>query len=70
MRHIHKERYGRLFFVQINNILSFSCLNMKGRIHLVMKCLQGWVFNVVPWLLAIPTGFLAGWISDTMTAKG
>ena len=35
-----------------------------------MKYLQGWVFNVVPWLLAIPTGFIAGYISDAMTAKG
>ena len=43
---------------------------MKRSIYLVMKYLQGWVFNVVPWLLAIPAGFIAGWISDAMTAKG
>lgn len=32
--------------------------------------LQPWVYNVVPWLTAIPSGLGAGFVSDFLIAKG
>lgn len=37
------------------------------RLHLF---LQGWVFNVVPWLLAIPASLFSGFISDRLISQG
>jgi len=31
---------------------------------------QGWVFNVVPWLVTIPSGIGSGWVADYLIAKG
>ena len=40
-------------------LLSFVCMP-----------LQGWVFNVVPWLVALPSSVLSGWISDNLLKQG
>lgn len=32
--------------------------------------LQGWVFNVVPWLVAIPAGLFSGFLSDHLINQG
>lgn len=37
------------------------------RLHL---SLQGWVFNVVPWLLAIPASLFSGLLSDHLISQG
>ena len=31
---------------------------------------NGWVFNVVPWLVTIPTSILSGYVSDILISKG
>lgn len=31
---------------------------------------QGWVFNVVPWLVAIPTSLFSGFLSDHLINQG
>lgn len=31
---------------------------------------QGWVFNVVPWLVAIPASVLSGFLSDHLISQG
>ncbi|KAK2194165.1 hypothetical protein NP493_2g17004 [Ridgeia piscesae] len=31
---------------------------------------KGWVFNVVPWLVTIPSGIGSGWVADYLIAKG
>uniref|UniRef100_X2ATU3 Major facilitator superfamily (MFS) profile domain-containing protein n=1 Tax=Capitella teleta TaxID=283909 RepID=X2ATU3_CAPTE len=31
---------------------------------------KGWVFNVVPWLVAIPMQWFAGWAADHLLSKG
>eukprot|EP00079_Xenopus_tropicalis_P014063 XP_002944466.2 PREDICTED: solute carrier family 17 member 9 [Xenopus tropicalis] len=31
---------------------------------------KGWVFNVVPWLFAIPAGILSGLLSDSLITRG
>lgn len=31
---------------------------------------QGWVFNVVPWVVTIPSSIGSGWIADKMITKG
>ncbi len=32
--------------------------------------LQGWVFNVVPWLVTIPSSVFGGWIADKLVSSG
>lgn len=32
--------------------------------------LQGWVFNVVPWLVAIPASLFSGFLSDRLISQG
>lgn len=32
--------------------------------------LQGWVFNVVPWLVAIPASLFSGFLSDHLISQG
>lgn len=32
--------------------------------------LQGWVFNVVPWLVAIPASMFSGFLSDWLISQG
>lgn len=31
---------------------------------------QGWVFNVVPWLVAIPASLFSGFLSDHLISQG
>lgn len=31
---------------------------------------QGWVFNVVPWSVSLPSVLLGGWLADKLIAKG
>lgn len=31
---------------------------------------QGWVFNVVPWVVTIPSSIFGGWLADLMITKG
>ncbi|KAH3809294.1 solute carrier family 17 member 9-like isoform X1 [Dreissena polymorpha] len=31
---------------------------------------KGWVFNVVPWLITIPSSIFGGWLADLMITKG
>uniref|UniRef100_A0A8C9XQZ5 Voltage-gated purine nucleotide uniporter SLC17A9 n=1 Tax=Sander lucioperca TaxID=283035 RepID=A0A8C9XQZ5_SANLU len=31
---------------------------------------KGWVFNVIPWLVAIPSSLFSGWLSDHLISKG
>lgn len=33
-------------------------------------CVQGWVFNAVPWLVPIPCQWFSGWLSDRLVGKG
>lgn len=35
-----------------------------------MLYLQGWVFNVVPWLVAIPSSLFSGCLSDHLISQG
>lgn len=35
-----------------------------------MSVLQGWVYNVVPWLCAIPLAVGGGYVSDVLINKG
>ena len=32
--------------------------------------LQGWVFNVVPWVVTIPSSIFGGWLADNMISNG
>lgn len=47
---------------------------MGGRLATSEPCppcrLQGWVFNVVPWLVAIPASLLSGLLSDHLINQG
>ncbi len=31
--------------------------------------LKGWIFNVVPWLISLPSTIFAGWFADKLIAK-
>ena len=30
---------------------------------------KGWIFNVVPWLISMPSTIFAGWLADKMIAR-
>lgn len=32
--------------------------------------LQGWVYNVIPWLTAIPSALCGGYVSDFLISQG
>ncbi|WAR23740.1 PHT41-like protein [Mya arenaria] len=36
----------------------------------VPTCDIGWVFNVVPWVVTIPSSIFGGWLADLMITKG
>lgn len=35
-----------------------------------LSSLQGWVFNVIPWLVAIPSSLFSGCLSDHLISQG
>lgn len=46
---------------------------VSGQVHsspLNMVFLQGWVFNVIPWLVAIPSSLFSGCLSDHLISQG
>ena len=45
------------------------CLPFWPPLRLYLS-LQGWVFNVVPWLLAIPASPVSGFLSDRLISQG
>ena len=61
-------------------VCACACIRVCTRVHLqhnfevtIYKfhcCFQGWVFNVVPWLVTIPSGIGSGWVADYLIAKG
>jgi len=44
---------------------------IKRNIHviLIFLLLKGWIFNVVPWLISLPSTIFAGWFADKLIAK-
>ena len=30
---------------------------------------KGWIFNVVPWLISMPSTIFAGWLADKLIAR-
>ncbi|RMB95811.1 hypothetical protein DUI87_27925 [Hirundo rustica rustica] len=45
-------------------------LSSDNKSLLVFTSFQGWVFNVVPWLVAIPTSLFSGFLSDHLISQG
>lgn len=53
----------------LSSNLSVSAVQMQPfKSHNLLH--QGWVFNVVPWCVAIPTQWFAGWFADHLMTKG
>lgn len=49
---------------------SASKLSSDSSPLLTFALFQGWVFNVVPWLVAIPTSLFSGFLSDHLINQG
>lgn len=45
-------------------------LSSDNKSLLIFTSFQGWVFNVVPWLVAIPTSLFSGFLSDHLINQG
>lgn len=45
-------------------------LSSDSKPLLIFAPFQGWVFNVVPWLVAIPTSLFSGFLSDHLINQG
>lgn len=52
---------------QIKHVQTNSALTAN---LLIFAPFQGWVFNVVPWLVAIPTSLFSGFLSDNLINQG
>ncbi|XP_064626671.1 voltage-gated purine nucleotide uniporter SLC17A9-like isoform X2 [Lineus longissimus] len=50
------------FFVLLSWLPTYFHDNFPGA--------KGWVFNVVPWLVSIPSSIFSGWLADYLIAKG
>ena len=47
----------KLFFFIIKSVKPF------------LQKFKGWIFNVVPWLISMPSTIFAGWLADKLIAK-
>ncbi|CAI9739762.1 solute carrier family 17 member 9-like [Octopus vulgaris] len=43
---------------------------MPTYFHESFPSAKGWVFNVVPWVVTIPSSIFSGWLADVMICKG
>lgn len=43
---------------------------IKNLLTVVILSLQGWIFNVIPWLVAIPSSLFSGCLSDHLISQG
>lgn len=50
------------------NVLHCVCSALSKR--LTMLSLQGWIFNVIPWFVAIPSSLFSGCLSDHLISQG
>lgn len=51
--------------------MSFSeLLSMFLVLNVMVFSPQGWVFNVIPWFVSIPSSLFSGCLSDHLISKG
>ena len=37
---------------------------------IIISSFKGWIFNVVPWVVTIPSSVFSGWLADHLIKKG
>lgn len=57
-------------FSSYHRLPKYLCTNSDHKSLLILSSFQGWVFNVVPWLVAIPTSLFSGFLSDHLISQG
>lgn len=55
---------------RLSNEIFANKLSSASKPLLIFAPFQGWVFNVVPWLVAIPTSLFSGFLSDHLINQG
>lgn len=46
-------------------------VGMSGGMYVkILFLFQGWVFNVVPWVVTMFSSVFSGWLADHMLSKG